>query len=53
MGDRDGARETVDALLAAWKRADPDLPYLAEARALRARIAGSGGGAAQNRPSSR
>ena len=29
----------VDLQLARWKRADPDLPLLAEARALRARLA--------------
>ena len=39
LGDRDGARAEVDRLLAIWQRADADLPALAEARALRARLA--------------
>jgi tetratricopeptide (TPR) repeat protein len=38
LGDRAGARETVGRLLELWRRADPDLPYLAEARALDARL---------------
>lgn len=38
LGDRKMARETVDHLLALWKRADPDLPLLSEARALRKRL---------------
>jgi eukaryotic-like serine/threonine-protein kinase len=33
-GDRARARERLDALLALWKRADPDLPLLEAARAL-------------------
>jgi tetratricopeptide (TPR) repeat protein len=39
LGEADGARTEVDRLLAIWKRADPDQPGLAEARALRARLA--------------
>jgi eukaryotic-like serine/threonine-protein kinase len=34
LGDRARARERLDALLALWKGADPDLPLLEEARAL-------------------
>ena len=40
LGDRPRARERVDRLLALWKRADPDLALLAEAKALRARLGG-------------
>jgi tetratricopeptide (TPR) repeat protein len=40
LGDREGARAEVDRLLAIWRRADADLPALAEARALRARLGG-------------
>jgi len=36
LGNRDEARREVDRLLADLRRADPDLPLLAEARALRA-----------------
>lgn len=39
LGDRARAREHVEALLALWEHADPDAPLLAEARALRARVA--------------
>jgi tetratricopeptide (TPR) repeat protein len=39
LGRRDEARAKVDTLLDTWKSADPDLPLLAEARALRARLA--------------
>ena len=38
IGDRSGAREALDRLLALWSAADPDLPLLHEARTLRARI---------------
>jgi tetratricopeptide (TPR) repeat protein len=38
LGDGSGALETVGRLLATWRRADPDLPLLAEARALDARL---------------
>jgi eukaryotic-like serine/threonine-protein kinase len=38
LGDRGKARETIDRLLRAWKRADPGLHDLAEATALRARL---------------
>jgi hypothetical protein len=38
-GDRTRALERVDALLRRWDRADADLPALAEARALRKRLA--------------
>jgi tetratricopeptide (TPR) repeat protein len=37
-GDRAHALERVDELLTAWKRADPDLPPLGQARALRGRL---------------
>jgi tetratricopeptide (TPR) repeat protein len=42
LGERDDALREVDRLLALWKDADPDLPELAEARALRARLQGGG-----------
>jgi hypothetical protein len=38
-GDRAKARARVDQVLASWKSADPDLPMLARARELRARLA--------------
>jgi eukaryotic-like serine/threonine-protein kinase len=38
LGERDKAIATVDRLLAGWKHADADLPRLAEAKALRARL---------------
>jgi thioredoxin-like negative regulator of GroEL len=37
-GDRGRARERLDELLSLWRRADPDLPMLAEAKALDARL---------------
>jgi len=37
-GERAKARAVLDGLLATWKGADPDLPHLAEARELRARL---------------
>jgi tetratricopeptide (TPR) repeat protein len=40
LGDRDRAAQTLDRLLAIWKKADPDLPFLAEARAMRRRLGG-------------
>jgi tetratricopeptide (TPR) repeat protein len=40
LGRNAEARARLDRLLAMWKDADPDLPALAEARALRARVAG-------------
>lgn len=39
LGQRESARAEVEKLLALWKNADPDLPLLAKARALRARLA--------------
>jgi len=39
LGDRQAARATVDHLLGMWKHAEPDFAPLAEARALRARLA--------------
>jgi serine/threonine protein kinase/tetratricopeptide (TPR) repeat protein len=39
LGDGAKARERIGELLAAWERADPDLPRLAEARAIQARLA--------------
>jgi len=47
MGDLDKARERNDELLALWKRADPDLPLLAEAKALAKRLAASHAAAKQ------
>lgn len=43
LGQLDEARDAVDRLLASWKDADADLPLLAAARELRARIARSPG----------
>jgi tetratricopeptide (TPR) repeat protein len=37
-GERGKARTALDGLLATWKGADADLPHLAEARELRARL---------------
>jgi tetratricopeptide (TPR) repeat protein len=37
-GEADKAVEKLDRLLARWRRADPDLPLLAEAKAMRARL---------------
>jgi serine/threonine protein kinase/tetratricopeptide (TPR) repeat protein len=54
LGNPARATETLDALLAFWKQADPDLPLLAEARALRKKLAGSPRrGASVRRPPSR
>jgi tetratricopeptide (TPR) repeat protein len=39
LGRPEQARERLDRLLALWKDADPDLPALAEAKAMRARLA--------------
>jgi hypothetical protein len=39
LGDRQAALDAVDALLRNWDRADPDLPGLADARAMRKRLA--------------
>jgi len=41
LGEPEEAMATVDRLLAGWKHADPDLPRLAEAKALRARLGAS------------
>jgi eukaryotic-like serine/threonine-protein kinase len=38
MGQLEEARRLVDDLLVLWARADPDLPFLAEARSMRARL---------------
>ncbi len=38
LGDRDRAHEEIDRLLRLWSRADPGLPLLKEARALRRRL---------------
>lgn len=38
LGHRDEARAALDELLGLWRDADPDLPLLADARALRRRI---------------
>jgi hypothetical protein len=40
LGNRAKALETVDRLLGNWTRPDPDLPYVADARALKARLGG-------------
>jgi tetratricopeptide (TPR) repeat protein len=39
MGDLEKARARNEEMLRLWERADPDLPLLAEARALKARLA--------------
>ncbi len=39
LGDVDGARRVVERLLRMWRRADPDLPLLHEAKALQRRLA--------------
>jgi tetratricopeptide (TPR) repeat protein len=38
LGERDEARQEIDELLKLWRRADPDLSLLRQARALRARL---------------
>ncbi len=38
LGELEKARALVDRLLGIWKRADPDLPLLAEAKAMRKRL---------------
>ncbi len=38
LGERDEARQVLDRLFHLWQRADPDLPLLAEMRALRRKI---------------
>jgi hypothetical protein len=43
LGDLAKARERNDELLRRWSRADPDLPLLAEAKALQARLPGGPG----------
>jgi tetratricopeptide (TPR) repeat protein len=40
LGRPDEAKARLDRLLAMWKDADPDLPALADAKALRAKVAG-------------
>jgi tetratricopeptide (TPR) repeat protein len=42
LGDKVRARERCDEFLRYWARADPDLPRLAEAKALQARLASAG-----------
>ncbi len=44
LGRADEARAVLRRFLRLWERADPDLPLLAEARALQAELARSGGG---------
>jgi tetratricopeptide (TPR) repeat protein len=39
LGELDRAREWNDELLRRWSRADPDIPMLAEAKAMQARLA--------------
>ncbi len=39
LGERDEASRTIERLFRIWNRPEPDLPYLREARALRARLA--------------
>jgi tetratricopeptide (TPR) repeat protein len=38
LGDKAHAKTTIEQLLAAWSKADADVPLLAEARALHARV---------------
>jgi hypothetical protein len=39
LGERDAALDVADRLMRLWRRADPDLPHLAEAKALQRRLA--------------
>jgi serine/threonine protein kinase len=43
LGEKDEARKVIGRLLHLWDRADPDLPQLAEAKALQRRVAAAGG----------
>jgi len=43
-GDRVRARERLDELLSMWKRADPDLPLLRQAKTLQERLKNPSGG---------
>ncbi len=49
LGDLPKARERNDELLRIWANADPDLPWLIEAKARRERLAGATGGGASPR----
>ncbi len=44
LGEREEARKVLGRLLHLWARADPDLPLLAQAKAMRERLARPGGG---------
>ncbi|MCX5731010.1 MAG: hypothetical protein NTY18_06580, partial [Deltaproteobacteria bacterium] len=44
LGDLAKARERNDEFLRLWANADPDLPLLVEAKAIRERLAMSAGG---------
>jgi cytochrome c-type biogenesis protein CcmH/NrfG len=50
LGRHDEAARTIERLLALWRRADPDLPLLAEAKALRKRLAAARAGPAKATP---
>ncbi len=50
LGERDRARREVDRLLALWRRADPDLELLRDARELRARVLRDAPAAPERRP---
>jgi predicted Zn-dependent protease len=49
VGRRAEARSAIDVLLHLWKNADPGIPLLAEARALRGRLADAGIAAGRSR----
>jgi hypothetical protein len=42
LGDRARARRSLDAFLALWRRADPELPLLDRARQLDRRLGAAG-----------
>ena len=49
LGDLAKARERNDEFLRLWAKADPDIPLLVEAKAMRERLAGAPGGASSPR----
>jgi len=48
-GDLTRARERNDEFLRLWARADPDIPLLVEAKAMREKLAAAPGGASSPR----
>jgi hypothetical protein len=49
QGDLTKARERNAEMLKRWERADPDIPLLVEAKAMRERLAVASGGASSPR----